>query len=455
MNKHLIYLTFAAIAVLAGVVSAGDYSGGTGEPNNPYRIATAEDLNDIGNHPAFTGVFDGDGHVTKNLTINDLNKSYLGLFGLIGTSGEIKNLTLENFNLTGFAYVGAVTGKNKGTIINCFSEVNIQINYRNAGGMVGENDGNISLSSSLSNVYGYAALGGLVGKNNGTVDKCNSSGVVETNIDFGPYCGGLIGLNYSKGIILNSTSNSTVYGGYSDAGGFAGTNFGVIKNCHSNGVVDGLEYSTGGLVGYNSGGEIYNCSSKGEVSGKYDIGGLIGWNTGDISNNYSTGDVNGVRYIGGLVGYTSRGSITNCYSTGDVNGIQYIGGLSGSIESPGSINNCYAIGKVLGIDNVGGLVGYHYSGVYTKSFWDSDVNPDVNGIGNTDDPNVIGKTTAEMKTESTFTDAGWDFVEIWNIGENQTYPYLRVYPAGDLNHDKKVNLLDFAVLCDNWLEGVN
>ena len=63
------------------------------------------------------------------------------------------------------------------------------------------------------------------------------------------------------------------------------------------------------------------------------------------------------------------------------------------------------------------------------------------------------KTTEQMQTQATFNDAGWDFVEIWNIGENQTYPYLRVYPAGDLNHDKKVNLLDFAVLGGNWLEG--
>ena len=67
------------------------------------------------------------------------------------------------------------------------------------------------------------------------------------------------------------------------------------------------------------------------------------------------------------------------------------------------------------------------------------------------DPNVIGKSTAEMQMESTFTD--WDFVEIWNNGENQTYPYLRVYPAGDLNHDEVVNLPDFAIFAYHWLAG--
>jgi hypothetical protein len=57
-----------------------------------------------------------------------------------------------------------------------------------------------------------------------------------------------------------------------------------------------------------------------------------------------------------------------------------------------------------------------------------------------------------MKTMNTFIDAGWDFVEIWGIGENQTYPFLRFAPAGDLDHDKKVDLLDLAILASHWLE---
>jgi hypothetical protein len=55
-----------------------------------------------------------------------------------------------------------------------------------------------------------------------------------------------------------------------------------------------------------------------------------------------------------------------------------------------------------------------------------------------------------MKMEDTFT--GWDFVEIWDIGENQTYPFLRIYRAGDLNHDEIVNMYDFAVIAEQWLE---
>jgi hypothetical protein len=93
-------------------------------------------------------------------------------------------------------------------------------------------------------------------------------------------------------------------------------------------------------------------------------------------------------------------------------------------------------------------LGYDYFSTVTASFWDIDTSGQATSAGGT------GKTTAQMQTQSTFTDYGWDFVEIWNIGENQTYPYLRQYPAGDLNHNGRVDLIDFAIFADHWLEGI-
>jgi hypothetical protein len=57
-----------------------------------------------------------------------------------------------------------------------------------------------------------------------------------------------------------------------------------------------------------------------------------------------------------------------------------------------------------------------------------------------------------MKKESTFTN--WDFVEIWNIGEEQTYAFLRVYRAGDIDHSDSVNWEDLAGMLNNWLEEI-
>jgi hypothetical protein len=55
----------------------------------------------------------------------------------------------------------------------------------------------------------------------------------------------------------------------------------------------------------------------------------------------------------------------------------------------------------------------------TNCFWDTDTGAATSAAG-------IGKTTAEMQTESTFTDAGWDFDTVWGIGGsvNGGYPYL-------------------------------
>jgi len=68
----------------------------------------------------------------------------------------------------------------------------------------------------------------------------------------------------------------------------------------------------------------------------------------------------------------------------------------------------------------------------TSSFWDIQTSGQTISAGGT------GKTTAEMKTRSTFTDAGWDFVgetengteDIWWILEGKDYPHLWWETAG-------------------------
>jgi len=91
-------------------------------------------------------------------------------------------------------------------------------------------------------------------------------------------------------------------------------------------------------------------------------------------------------------------------------------------------------------------VGYGDANDVNTSFWDIETGGPDNAIG-------TPLPTVEMQTDSIFTDAGWDFIDVWNIGENQTYPFLRVYSAGDINHDDIVNFYDLAILAGQWLEG--
>ncbi|MHC4174891.1 MAG: GLUG motif-containing protein [Planctomycetota bacterium] len=194
-------------------------------------------------------------------------------------------------------------------------------------------------------------------------------------------------------------------------------------------------------------GTIANCYAEdGSISGDEFVGGLVGRSEGTIINCYSTGTVSGYNCVGGLVGENFGGTITNCYSMGSVSGGWSVGGLVGDNHdgglvgalNKGTITNCYSTGRVSGDGDstIGGLVGYNGGEVWA-SFWDIEGSSITNMCGRQGDDatgcdDSYGKSTAEMQTESTFTDAGWDFVDettngtedIWWILEGQDYPRL-------------------------------
>ena len=158
--------------------------------------------------------------------------------------------------------------------------------------------------------------------------------------------------------------------------------------------------------------------------------------------------------------------ITNCYSTGSVFGEYGMGGLAGANYN--TITNCYSISSVTaGIDSdyIGGFLGWNSegNGNFLSCFWDSSINPALEGIGNLSDPNVIGETTENMQITSTFIDAGWEFVDsgvgvadpngIWRMCvDGLDYPRLAwQYPAGDFTCPDGVGLYDYAILGSLWL----
>jgi hypothetical protein len=411
------------IVVLTAGLAGGKYSGGTGEPNDPYRIATPNDLNDIANQPEdfnrcfilvndinmagfsyttaliapdtnstlgfqgtpFTGVFEGNDRSISKLNINAVGAGnrYLGLFGKIGEAGEAKNFGIEEVIIFG---------------------------------------GNLSY-----------LLGSLCGVNHGTVNNCYASGFVDGRVGSRWYLGGLCGSNHGRVSHCYVTVSVLSVEHCESVGGLCGENTGTIINCYSSGSVTGGDYSEnlGGLCGENHYGAISNCHSSSPVTGGnhcWKLGGLCGF-----SHAY-----NG-----------TSGRITDCYSRGSVTGgdyCAYVGGLCGT-NAYCVVSNCYSIGSVstgAGSGGQGGLCGSDNGGTITGSYFLEGAGPD-NGIG-------TPLTDTQMKEQATFTN--WDFIEIWNIGENQTYPFLRVHPAGDLNHDGLVDWRDVAILASRWLEGI-
>jgi len=186
----------------------------------------------------------------------------------------------------------------------------------------------------------------------------------------------------------------------------------------------------GGLSGYVENSDINNCYSTGNVFGNSGAGGLIGKSLGPsgvISNCYSASAVSKMEQdsysVGGLVGYSTN-NIYNSYAIGDVSGDFEVGGLVGFFaeDIDANIVNCYSMGAILGTSAVGGLIGTENNLGDYNNYWDMNTSGQATSAGG------IGKTTTEMKTQSTFS--GWDFSSIWGMDSstNSGYPYLRSNP---------------------------
>jgi hypothetical protein len=408
-----VFLAAILTAVLCFSGNLLAYSGGSGTASDPYKIATADDLLELAantgdydkhfvltadidldpNLPgrqvfttaviapdidnsnadydfdgtAFSAVFDGAGHKIINLTIdtNGVGNDFLGLFGYV-SSGEIKNLGIENVFITGgfeSQCLGGLVGYIGGSINNCYSTGIITggDSSQYLGGLAGRNwGGTISSCYSTSDVtggYKSGSLGGLIGDNSlyAVVSNCYATGAVTVGNESGGL-GGLAGFNGVFSTISNCYSAGAVTSGNGSQylGGLVGYNMENISNCHSTGTVTGGDNSTilGGLVGHNQAGHISDCYSTDIVSGgdsSQSLGGLLGDNEGDINNCYSTGDVNDGNEagpLGGLVGI-NQGNINNCHSSGNIIVKDFSGNIGGLVgDNGGNISNCCSTGAV-------------------------------------------------------------------------------------------------------------
>jgi len=234
---------------------------------------------------------------------------------------------------------------------------------------------------------------------------------------------------------------------------------GFFSNLHDESTVFDLHFTeldilgnsqVGGLVGYAGASNITirrsSCSGDikaiqdrvGLLAGQLDHAGMI------VEECWTEGTVTGVSEVGGLIGKCG-GVLTDVIADNTAGGL--IGKLLQGVYTGVQIEHCYSTGTVTGDSNIGGLFGYEAADLsqvtLTANFWDTESSGLTDGVGSLDpDPDgITGKTTTQMKTQSTFTDAGWDFVgesangteDIWDIDEtgvtNDGYPYLSWQPT--------------------------
>lgn len=143
----------------------------------------------IGSNARFCAKFDGNGYVVSNLYImNSFNKKeYLGLFGFCGRGCEIKNLGIEDVDITTIGATGALAGYVENvTISNCYVKRGKINGCGNAGGLFGHLAGydNISLVTdcysdvSVTSTQYAGGISGLMG--NAIVRNCSSYSIIKS-----------------------------------------------------------------------------------------------------------------------------------------------------------------------------------------------------------------------------------------------------------------------------------
>jgi filamentous hemagglutinin family protein len=390
-------------------------------------------------YPAFTGVFDGGGHTIRNLYINRPATNYVGLFRY--SRGAISNLGLKDGNIAGKIEVGGLVGANFGIVSDSYNTGEVRGTRFYVGGLAGYNGGDILRSYNTGNVSSnQGQVGGLIGMNYGNLVDSHNSGIVSSQVNINSNrVGGLVGSNY--GHITTSYNTGSVSASSWGAGGIAGENDGSIINSYNSGAITGGVPScgeVGGLAGLNDGGLITNSYNTGVVNSTKYVGGLVGNsdNGGGIIGSFNAGVVSGSESsVGGLVGYNgdadSGDYILNSYNTGPVRGESNVGGLVG--WNWGSITNSYNTGLVSGSisSSTGGLVGYYQETIITivNSYWDIRTSGTARGVGIDRSFDHLGRTTAEMMTQSNYpqVDGEWDFTNVWGMIDGVSYPYLKCF----------------------------
>jgi putative filamentous hemagglutinin family protein len=306
-------------------------------------------------------------------------------------------------------YAGGIAGYNSyskvynetGVIENVKNEGAISVtdsSQAKTGGIVGNNNGQVSKAENTGAVTGTWHVGGILGYSNNSdnTDVLNSelhnSGTV-TGIGASSYAGGIVGQVFqgkfddlsNSGTVTVNASNT----GY--AGGIIGHNSstnssGSFTNLSNSGAITGNVTNAGyagGIFGENDAAlEFEKFNNSGTIKGNGWIGGIIGYNNGGaIKNSYNTGVVAGTGagalqlLVGGIVGNNNSGSVTNVYNTGAVSADKgtssktcFAGGIVAGNKS--SIKNAYNMGSVT-VENgaIGKGIVAASNGTITNAFY--------------------------------------------------------------------------------------
>lgn len=351
-----------------------NFAGGDGSKENPYQIATAEQLNAVRNHmdsnfvlindidlskynwepiggmldkneesQIFRGTLDGQGHKIQNMRMYyNLSESksiyHIGLFANTQNSPSIKNINLENVDITikvggttyqSLIYIGGISAL-ASEIENCTTKGNIKV-------------------LDVNETKHFIDVGGICARVN-SIAYCTNEIDFQINGTTGTYSGsvspyisigGIVALSESKIIDCTNKGDITCREGffYSIACGGISAVGASIVNSQNYGMIDisaySIHISVGGIVGTGSPNIIDTCINYGIISaraygGVVEAGGILGGTLTSgrpsINKSVNYGNISAIAtsrpmtssFAGAIIGRVQRAiTISNCYNACD------------------------------------------------------------------------------------------------------------------------------------------
>lgn len=272
--------------------------------------ATVSNWNPIGTEDApFNSVLDGKGYKIKNLQLAGVE--YAALIAYAGGNAQVKNLTLENVDITSSKYAA-------GVVCTVVEGGSLKVDGVNVSGTI------------VSDSY---AAGIVFDASNVQITNCRNDADITSN-----RAGGIAAWisNANMDNVVNNGNITAVYG----AAGISNRYSGTISNAVNNGMV--ISESTepaAGIICIQLGAVIYDhCFNYGAVISKNDnpnasAAGILGQTPGSkatLSYCANYGSVTAEQSYAAGIAYSLYGQInaSYCYNAGNVNGAYGSGAIA-------------------------------------------------------------------------------------------------------------------------------
>lgn len=295
-----------------------DFAGGDGTNENPYKIITPQQLDNVRKHLGSTFILLANIDVSPYCETND--------FKPIG----------DNI----FVFYGNFIGNGK--TVSGISQSGLE-----KGGLFSNNIGEIHNLATQNFDINASISGNIASVNSGLIYGCINVSDIYSNTD-NSFCGGIAGLNKTSGMIIYSINSSTISatGNNSQAGGICYGNYGIVAGS------------------FNSGDYVFSEGNTLSMAG-----GITSFNYGTVSDCYSNADIYSTGVSGGISA-TNSGNLINCYTTANKVFGKTSGGISGNGQNS-FFSGCYypkdKIPSGIADGNHDGIIGVNTQDLYIQS----------------------------------------------------------------------------------------